>query len=298
MPKNTPIHQEAARQGLDCCGIARARPLPEAQSRMGTWLAEGCNGGLEYLERNFDVRFDLGLLVEGARSVVVCGMSYKRPIIRKGIASRIAMYALARDYHLVMREKLLPVLKAIKQAYPGSSGRVFVDTAPLPEKVWAVEAGLGWTGRNSLLINPALGSFLSLGVIVTDAELEPDQPYSGKGCGNCRACIDACPVRAIGPDRMIDAGRCISRRTIEKSDNNEGDLHGWIFGCDICQQVCPYNQKAPLKNHPEFAPLPGILDMTREDWLTLTEEEFRKQFAESELKRYGLERLQRRIAKL
>lgn len=298
MPKTLPVHIEAARQGFDCCGVARARPLPEARIRTENWLAAGCGGGLDYLERNLDVRFDPALLVPGARSAVVCGISYNRPPASEEIASRIASYAQGRDYHLFIREKLVRVWQALQALHPGASGRVFVDTAPLPEKVWAVEAGLGWTGRNSLLINPKLGSFLMLGAIVTDIEMEPDNRYEGDGCGNCRACIEACPAHAIGPDRTIDARRCISRRTVEKNEREEGDLHGWIFGCDICQRVCPYNKNAPVPNHPEFAPLPGMLDMTREDWLALTEEEFQRRFAESPLKRCGLERLQRRIEKL
>ena len=181
---------------------------------------------------------------------------------------------------------------------PGASGRVFTDTAPLAEKSWAVEAGLGWIGRNSLLANPRLGSFLLLGEVVTTAELESDAPFVRDGCGTCRACVDACPVAAIRPDRTIDAGRCISRRTIEAGDGDEGDLHGWLFGCDVCQRACPYNRKAPVSVHDSFAPLAELERLDIDDWLGLDEAGFRRIFGETPLARCGLRRLQERIRRL
>lgn len=247
------------------------------------------------MERNLDKRIDPALLVEGARSVVVCAISYNRPPAA-GVASRIASYARGRDYHPVLKEKLHELLAYIRDLHPGTSGRVFVDTAPILEKSWAAEAGVGRIGRHSLLIVPGLGSFVVLGLIVTDAELEPDPPFLAPDpCGSCRACIEACPVGAIGNDRTIDASLCISRRTIEAEAGNEGDLHGWIFGCDICQLACPHNRHAPVSAHTCFAPAGDIGQMTETDWLQLSGTDFQNRFGDTPLARCGLERIQRRI---
>ena len=231
--------------------------------------------------------------------MIVCGVGYHRPAVQAHeVASRIASYAHSRDYHLTIRERLNELSAYLRELVPGASGRVFTDTAPLAEKSWAVEAGLGWIGRNSLLANPRLGSFLLLGEVVTTAELEPDAPFVRDGCGTCRACVDACPVAAIRPDRTIDAGRCISRRTIETGDGDEGDLHGWLFGCDVCQRACPYNRKAPVSVHDSFAPLAELERLDVDDWLGLDEAGFRRIFGETPLARCGLRRLQERIRRL
>lgn len=292
------IQQHAISLGFDCCRVARSRKLTEQRSRLTGWLASGRHGGLSYMQRHLDKRLDPGLLHEGTRSIVVCGIGYKRGPVPNPLLSRIASYAWGKDYHLVIREKLEKLLQAIRHAYPGSSGRVFVDTAPLLEKAWAVAAGLGWVGRNTLLIHPTLGSYLMLGVILTDAELPPDAPFQGD-CGSCRHCIRACPTGALGEDGMLDAGRCISRRTVENCPpGEEGELHGWIFGCDLCQQACPRNRHVPETAHPEFAPLPALVQMTARDWLALDEAGFKARFKESPLERCGLQRLQHRIRSL
>ena len=289
------IQQHALELGFDLCRIARSRALTEHRERLTQWLDSGEYGGLQYMQRNLDKRLDPSLLVEGTRSIVVCAIGYKRGPVPNPLMNHMASYAWGKDYHLVIREKLRQLLQYIQQLCPGSSGRVFVDTAPLLEKAWAVEAGLGWIGRNTLLIHPELGSYLLLGVVLTDAELSPDTPMQG-GCGSCRRCIDACPSGALGEDRMLDARRCIARRTVEAcSAEEEGDLHEWLFGCDACQRVCPYNLHAPESVHPEFAPLPELCSMTPQDWLSLTETEFRQRFHETPLERCGLERLQHRI---
>ena len=289
------IHSRAEILGFDRCGIARCRPLEERRGLLERWLAQGRHGGLTYMERNLDKRIDPALLVEGARSVVVCAISYNRPPAA-GVASRIASYARGRDYHPVLKEKLHELLAYIRDLHPGTSGRVFVDTAPILEKSWAAEAGVGRIGRHSLLIVPGLGSFVVLGLIVTDAELEPDPPFLAPDpCGSCRACIEACPVGAIGNDRTIDASLCISRRTIEAEAGDEGDLHGWIFGCDICQLACPHNRHAPVSAHTCFAPAGDIGQMTETDWLQLSGTDFQNRFGDTPLARCGLERIQRRI---
>ena len=298
MTNSEKIRRKALSLGFDLCGIARCRSLERQYDRFKNWLADGCDGGLEYLRRNTGKRFDPGALCEGARSVIVCGVGYHRPPSAHEVASRIASYAHSRDYHLTIRERLNELSAYLRELVPGASGRVFTDTAPLAEKSWAVEAGLGWIGRNSLLANPRLGSFLLLGEVVTTAELEPDAPFVRDGCGTCRACVDACPVAAIRPDRTIDAGRCISRRTIETGDGDEGGLHGWLFGGDVCQRACPYNRKAPVSVHDSFAPLAELERLDVDDWLGLDEAGFRRIFGETPLARCGLRRLQERIRRL
>ena len=298
MTNSEKIRRKALSLGFDLCGIACCRSLERQYDRFKNWLADGCDGGLEYLRRNTGKRFDPGALCEGARSVIVCGVGYHRPPSAHEVASRIASYAHSRDYHLTIRERLNELSAYLRELVPGASGRVFTDTAPLAEKSWAVEAGLGWIGRNSLLANPRLGSFLLLGEVVTTAELEPDAPFVRDGCGTCRACVDACPVAAIRPDRTIDAGRCISRRTIETGYGDEGDLHGWLFGCDVCQRACPYNRKAPVSVHDSFAPLAELERLDVDDWLGLDEAGFRRIFGETPLARCGLRRLQERIRRL
>ncbi len=295
MNLNHLIHTRATTLGFDRCGVARCRPLEEHREMLKHWLAQGKHGGLTYMERNLDKRLDPALLVEGARSVIVCAMSYKHPPTT-GIASRIASYARGRDYHPVLKAKLHELLTYIRELHPQASGRVFVDTAPILEKSWAVEAGVGRIGRHSLLIVPRLGSFVVLGVIVTDIALDPDPPLRILDpCGSCRACIDACPISAIGDDRTIDASLCIARRTIETETGDEGDLHGWIFGCDTCQLACPHNLHAPESVHACFAPVEAIGLMTETDWIDLSEADFQSLFGDTPLARCGLKHIQRRI---
>lgn len=247
------------------------------------------------MERNQDKRLDPALLVKGAQSVVVCAAAYNRGGKVKGdIAGHIASYALSRDYHITIKERLYLLLEHIRSLHPSSRGRVFVDTAPVLEKSWACEAGLGWTGRNSLLVNPDLGSFLMLGVIITDALLPADAPYEGNGCGTCRACLSACPAGAILPDRTIDASRCISALTIEHATGPSAALHGRIFGCDTCQNVCPHNIGAPISDNKMFAMKPGFM-MPRQKWLAMEEEEYRLNFGDTPLERLPLEALKQRI---
>ena len=298
MTPSEKIRHKALEMGFDAVGIARCRPLTSQRETFDRWLERGYDGSLDYLRRTVDKRFDPALLFEGARSVVVCAASYKRPPCEGPVASRIASYARSRDYHLTIKEKLFELLKALEELMPGSRGRVFTDTAPLSEKSWAVEAGLGWIGRHSLLVHPRLGSFLLLGEIVTTAELEPDAPFEGEGCGPCRACMEACPAGAILPDRKIDAGRCISRRTVEKAEGDEGDLHGWLFGCDACQLACPRNRRATETAHPLFAPIAELEASDAAEWTAMTQERFDQLYGETPLNRCGLARIQARIRKL
>ena len=294
------IRCRAYELGFDLCGIAACHPMSEHYEAFQKWLDAGYDGGLEYLHRNAEKRFDPTLLYEQARSVIVCGVSYHRPHASGEVASRIAAYAHSVDYHITIKQQLFRLLDYLKELEPEAAGRVFTDTAPISEKSWAVEAGLGWIGRHSLLIHPRLGSFLLLGEIVTTVGLDPDNTKQPDGCGNCRRCVEACPAKAILPDRKIDAGRCIARRTIEREQEGktEGNLHGWVFGCDVCQQVCPYNRFACPTAVSEFRPLPEFLQLDDERMQTLSESAYRKLFKNSAVERAKYEGLKRNIALL
>ena len=315
------IRQKALETGFSDCGIARCRRLHEREENLVSWLAEGNHAGLSYLERNLDKRLDPSLLVENAQSVIVCLVSYNNGTWKESCrplpdpqtpwkpAPRIASYALARDYHQTIKEMLFSLLGTIRQRYPEVSGRCFTDTAPLLEKSWATEAGLGWIGKNSLLVSPRFGSFVLLGEIVIDVPMDHyATPFPEERCGNCRRCLDACPNGAIVAPCRLDLRKCISRLTIERptcteaisssSSHSTGPgLHGWLFGCDLCQSVCPHNQHAPLYTLPAFAPLFRPEEMTRETWLTLSPETFGTRMGSTPLVRCGLENLQQRLAR-
>lgn len=245
--------------GFDLCGVAKYRVFEEDKAFLVEWIEQGYASSLDYLKRNIDCRADANRLVEGAKSVVVCAVSYKN-MASDGYPAdhqaKVASYACTTDYHTTIKQMLFELCERLKEVNPDFSARCFVDSAPIFEKRYAVEAGLGWIGRQSLLITPEYGSFVLLGEVVMTAECdEYDKPYEGVGCGECRRCVDACPNGAI-KERHIDTSRCISCATIE-CRANEGicDTHGWIFGCDECQTVCPYNRKAPYFRNPKFTPL-------------------------------------------
>ena len=252
------------------------------------------------MERNVEKRADPRKLVEGARTAVVCAVSYKNRIgegYPPGHRTKIASYACTADYHTTIKGMLNGMLEHLKAADPGLGGRAFVDTAPLLEKQLAVEAGLGWIGRQSLLVTPRFGSFVLLGELVLDAACDRyDEPLAGVGCGSCRRCVEACPTGAVCNDRAIDARRCISCHTIERTPAAEIALDGWIFGCDACQSRCPYNLRAPLHLHPAFDPLFDPLSFPPERWLAMEEAEFRTSFGRTPLMRSGLRRLQANAA--
>lgn len=253
------IKQLAHRVGFDLCGVAQHRVFEEDKAFLEEWIEQGYASSLDYLKRNIECRADASRLVEGAKSVVVCAVSYKN-MVGDGYPAdhqaKIASYACTTDYHTTIKKMLFELCGRLKEVNPDFSARCFVDSAPIFEKRYAVEAGLGWIGRQSLLITPEFGSFVLLGEIVMTAECDHyDTPYEGVGCGECRRCVEACPNNAI-KERHIDTTRCISCATIEHKEEDEGcDLHGWIFGCDECQTVCPYNRKAPYFRNPKFTPL-------------------------------------------
>lgn len=288
--------------GFDLVGVVPVQSLDVERNTFNTWLLRGRHSTLGYLERNVEKRFDARLLVEGSRSVVVCAVSYMSPFSRgyvEGCCTKIASYALARDYHTTIKEMLRDLAARLKEHAPDMQFRAFTDSAPLAEKSLAVRAGLGWIGRNSLLVTPEYGSMLLLGELVIDEAVdEYDSPLDAVGCGECRRCVEACPNGAIMDDRSIDTHRCISCRTIEREGATESiSFDGWIFGCDACQHVCPYNQKAPMHRNRCFDPIvdPTMLDAER--WTTMTEQEFNSMAGDTPMTRAGLERIRRNIGK-
>jgi epoxyqueuosine reductase len=290
----------AREAGFDLVGISRAEHLSSEHNRFNEWMLEGNASTLDYLKRNIDKRFDASILVDGARSVIVCAISYLSHYSRgykEGWRTKVASYALARDYHLTIKEMLVDVAERLKEHYPTLRYRAFTDSAPLAEKSYAVRAGLGWIGRNSLLVTPEHGSMIHLGELVINEEVDQyNTPMDGVGCGECRRCVEACPNGAILENRTIDTRRCISCRTIEREANEAKiNLDGWIFGCDGCQVVCPYNKRAPLHTNPKFDPLydPTALDSAA--WLRMSDEEFKAMAGTTAMTRAGLERIQKNI---
>ncbi len=295
------IKDRALALGFDACGIVRAAPLAEERARLLAWLAAGYHGEMDYMARNTEKRADPTRLVPGSKSIVVVLLNYypEKYYERPGEEiPRISRYALGRDYHRVMRRKLKQLLAWVNDELAPAQGRVFVDSAPVLERAWAQRAGLGWTGRNSLLITREGGSYFFIGELVTDLELAYDVPEVKDYCGTCTRCVEACPTGAILSGRTVDATRCLSYWNIEYKGERfppqaPATLRNRIFGCDICQEVCPWNRKARPHRTPEFLPDEKRLTLTRDDWEKMTEEEFEKLFAGTPVMRTGLKRMKR-----
>jgi epoxyqueuosine reductase len=276
--------------GFDHCGIARAVPLTDDARRLENWLNKGMNGSMHYMENHFDLRIDPAKLVPGARSVITLLMNYFPAVRQEPDRPRIAKYAYGRDYHDVIRPKLQQLLRLIGDHIGEVNGRGFVDSAPVLERSWAVRSGLGWVGKNGNLLNKRSGSFFFIATLIVDLELEYDDPFAGDYCGTCRKCIDACPTEAILEDKVVDGSKCISYFTIELKDllipdPMKGRFEDWLFGCDVCQDVCPWNRFSTPAGEPGFSPIPAILQFSTTDWEELTEESFAALFRESALKR-------------
>lgn len=293
----------AAREvGFDLVGVTMATPLVEERKLFNEWLLAGNHSTLEYLERNGDKRFDAGALVEGCRSVIVCAVSYLSEYSRgyaEGCDTKIASYALARDYHLTIKQMLFELAARLKSHSPDMQYRAFTDSAPISEKSYAIRAGLGWRGRNSLLVTPDYGSMVLLGELVISEDVDVyDTPMEGVGCGECRRCVEACPNGAISEFRYVDTRRCISCRTIEREGCECAvELDGWIFGCDACQTVCPYNMRAPLHRNGAFDPLFDPTALDADAWLAMSDEAFATLAGSTPMPRAGLERLKRNITR-
>lgn len=295
------IKQKAYELDFDLCGIAPSRPLKERENILREWCASGMNSEMNYLARNIEKRIDPGSLIQGAKSVIVTGLSYftdnKQEEPDVPILSR---YTFGRNYHDVLTEKLELVIEFIKTMMPATECRSFVDSGPLLEKAWAVEAGLGWQGRHSVVINDKLGSFFFIGIIILNLELDYDKPFMGSRCGSCRLCIDLCPTGAINEDGTVDARKCIANLTIENRgpipENIIPKIGGRVYGCDKCQEVCPWNKKAKPNEIPDFE-LPAVVKhMTKEEWGNLTEKQFDILFKNSCVERRKYEPFMRNVA--
>jgi len=294
------IKQIASQAGFDYCGIAAAKKLDGDARRLEQWLRKGMHGSMKYMENYFDLRTDPAKLVPDAKSVITLLLNYYPSERQISNAPAISKYAYGNDYHDVIKPKLHFLLGQIKEHIGEVHGRGFVDSAPVLEKSWAMRSGLGWIGKNGNLINKPSGSFFFIATMIVDLELEYDDPFAGDFCGTCRRCIDACPTDAILDDRIIDGSKCISYFTIELKDllipeEMKGKFEGWMFGCDTCQDVCPWNRFSKPTNEIAFTPIPEILNFTTADWEELTEEKFKTIFHRSPLKRAKFEGIKRNL---
>lgn len=294
------IKQEALLSGFAACGIAPAGKLMDEEIRLDNWLQNGFGTGMEYMQKHKDLRVNPDLLVPNAKSVLVFLYNYYPSQMMDNDSSfLISAYAYGRDYHEVIREKLNVLIAKLKEKVPEIAIRGFVDSAPVLERAWATRAGLGWIGKNSMLISRKSGSYFFIAELITNLELEFDQPMGGDYCGDCSRCMDACPTGAITDLRVVDANKCISYLTIENKgaipESFKGKYKKWIFGCDICQQVCPWNRFSTPHNEPLFNPTPGLMELSKEAWMQLDDDKFKSVFKKSAIKRAKFAGLRRNI---
>ncbi|HEY0356668.1 MAG TPA: tRNA epoxyqueuosine(34) reductase QueG [Flavisolibacter sp.] len=293
------VRSLASAHGFDQCGIARAVHLDEDARRLEQWLHKGMHGQMKYMENHFDLRVDPSKLVPGARSVITLLKNYypSQPISNE---LKISKYAYGKDYHEVIKTHLKQMISELQEKIGEFSGRGFVDSAPVLERTWAKRSGLGWIGKNGNLITRQSGSFFFIATLVVDLELEYDDPFAKDYCGSCNKCVEACPTQAILPDKTINGSQCISYFTIELKDEiipgeMKGKFNNWMFGCDVCQDVCPWNRVSRPANDEAFHPLPEILNFSTRDWEELSEEAFKKIFKYSPLSRSKHKGIQRNI---
>lgn len=297
----TIIREEAQRLGFSFIGFAKAEHMDEEARRLEAWLRQGMQGQMQYMENHFDKRVDPSKLVPGAKSVICLMYNYYTEKEQSDPeAPKISKYAYGKDYHFVIKDKLKALLHFIQENIGEVSGRCFVDSAPVLERDWAKRAGIGWVGKNTLLINPRAGSYYFLAELILDMELDYDHPMKDY-CGTCTRCIEACPTDAISPQGyLVDGSKCISYLTIELRDaipdEFQGKMENWMFGCDICQEVCPWNRFAKPHSEPAFEPHPDLLEMSKSDWEEITEDVFREIFKNSAVKRTKYDGLKRNIA--
>lgn len=295
------IKNEALRLGFDGCGFSKAEALPEDANRFKAWLENSNHGSMKYMENNFEKRTDPRKLVEGAKTVISLLLNYYTPLQQTDKdAPIISKYAYGTDYHFVLKDKMKALYLFIEEKFGPIEGRIFVDSAPVLDRAWAVKAGLGWIGKHSNLINRDLGSFVFIGELIIDLELDYNQIPENDFCGACTSCIDACPTDAILPNRSINSRRCISYLTIENRDEIpeefDGQFENRMFGCDICQDVCPWNRKAIQHKIKEFEPAPKLLEIRKEDWQKLDKATFNQVFKNSAVQRTGYKGLTRNIS--
>ena len=294
------IKKTAARLDFDYCGIAKAVRLDDDAFRLEEWLQKGMQGSMQYMEKYFDQRIDPAKLVPGAKSVITLLKNYYPDQQQQDNAPKISKYAFGKDYHEVIKEQLNNLLESIKEQVGDINGRGFVDSAPVLERTWAQRSGLGWVGKNGNLITKQSGSFYFIATLITDLELHYDDPFIKDFCGTCTKCIDACPTDAILPDKVVDGSKCISYFTIELKEmlipgEMKGKFDNWMFGCDTCQDVCPWNRFSHPNQEVNFIPLPEILNLSTKEWQEITEDGFRKIFNNSPLRRSKFKGIQRNL---
>ncbi|YCO56666.1 tRNA epoxyqueuosine(34) reductase QueG [Psychroserpens sp. MEBiC05023] len=292
------IKSEAKRLGFLSCGISKAQFLEEEAPRLERWLKTNAHGEMRYMENHFDKRLDPTKLVEGSKSVVSLLLNYYPSEMQNPESYKLSKYAYGTDYHFVIKDKLKQLLQTIQDEIGEVHGRAFVDSAPVLDKAWAAKSGLGWIGKHSNLLTQQVGSFYFIAELIIDLDLEYDHAVTDH-CGTCTACIDACPTEAITEPYVVDGSKCISYFTIELKDNIPSDFKGqfddWMFGCDVCQDVCPWNRFSKAHNEPLFNPHPELLSMTKKDWEEITKDTFNKVFKKSAVKRTKLEGIRRNI---
>lgn len=301
LQKNTAfIKKTAATLNFDHCGIAKAQRLDADAARLEKWLSKGMQGAMQYMETHFDLRIDPAKLVPGAKSVITLLKNYYPSQEQNQDAPKISKYAFGKDYHEVIREKLIELIGLMKETIGEIQGRGFVDSAPVLERTWAQRSGLGWVGKNGNLINKQSGSFYFIATLITDLELEYDDPFAKDYCGTCTRCIDSCPTDAILPDKVVDGSKCISYFTIELKEmiipgEMKGKFDNWMFGCDTCQDVCPWNKFSKPHHEINFTPIPEVLNLSTKEWENMTEENFKRNFRDSPLSRTKFKGIQRNL---
>lgn len=293
------IKDTAIEIGFDACGIASAEVLYTEAKHLELWLKKSMHGKMYYMEKYFDLRINPSLLLPGARSVISLLWNYYPSKLQNPSAPKISKYAYGKDYHFILKEKLHLLYEKLKERIGHFNARACVDSAPVMDKVWAKKSGLGWIGKHTNLITKKNGSYFFIAQLITDLELYPDKEIKDY-CGRCTRCIDACPTHAIVAPYLLDASKCISYLTIELKDDIipqefKDKMQGWIFGCDICMDVCPWNRFAMPHHHPEMEPLPEIIHFSEKDWYDLTEEQFKIIFKFSAIKRTKFKGLKRNL---
>ena len=294
------IKSTAKDLGFDYCGIAKAIQLDDDARRLESWLSKGFNGTMQYMQNHFDLRIDPTKLVPDAKSVITLLINYFPEKQQDNDSPKIAKYAFGEDYHHVIKNKLHHFFARIREEIGEINGRGFVDSAPVLERTWAQKSGLGWIGKNGNLINKQQGSFFFIASLIVDIELYYDDPFVKDYCGTCTKCIDNCPTEAILPGKVIDGSKCISYFTIELKDTlvpekMKGKFDNWLFGCDVCQDVCPWNRFSKTTNEIKFKPLPEVLNFNANDWEELTEETFNTIFKDSPIKRSKFKGIKRNL---
>lgn len=294
------IKNLAVEHGFSFCTIAKSERLSDADIYLDHWLKKGKHGSMSYMENHRTLRVDPEGLLPGAKSVISLAYNYYTKQTQTSGSFKVSKYAYGKDYHKVMKRKMKQLANEIRDNLPAFNFRCFVDSAPILEREWARRSGLGWMGKNTMIINPKIGSFFFLGEIVCDVELVSDPPIKDY-CGTCTSCLDACPTGALEEPYKMDGSKCISYATIELKDevipnNFEGKMDDWIFGCDICQDVCPWNRFSVEHNEPAFNPSPDLVAMTKEQWQNLSSNQFNELFEGSAVKRTKFEGLQRNIS--